>query len=102
MCGLNVSLLSMVTPSVLTVSESGTAVPARSTLESGGKERRRWHEPNRIASDLFGFMAKCFKGFQSSEQIVKQRVNTHSCQSRFQKQSAEQTRWHSLGSPGLD
>src|SRR5688572_1369829 len=61
MCGRNVSLLSRVTPSVLTVSKSGTAVPARSTLESEGKECRRWHEPNRIASDLFGFMAKPLK-----------------------------------------
>jgi len=61
MCGRNVSLLSRVTPSVLTVSKSGTEVPARSTLESEGKERRRWPEPNRIASDLFGFMAKPLK-----------------------------------------
>src|SRR5688572_33150587 len=61
MCGRNVSLLSRVTPSVLTVSKSGTEVPATSTLESEGKERRRWHEPNRIASDLFGFMAKPLK-----------------------------------------
>src|SRR5688572_24637396 len=61
MCGRNVSLLSRVTPSVLTVSKRGTAVPARSTLESEGKERMRWPEPNRIASDLFGFMAKPLK-----------------------------------------
>src|SRR6218665_2485342 len=56
MCGRNVSLLFRVTPSVLTVSESGTAVPARSMLESKGKVRRRCHEPNKIASDLSGFI----------------------------------------------
>src|SRR6218665_1094505 len=39
MCGRNVSLQSRVTPSVLTVSESGTAVNARSMLESKGKAR---------------------------------------------------------------
>ena len=61
MCGRNVSLLSRVTPSVLTVSESGTAVPARSMLESEGKEHSRWREPNKIASDLSGFMAKPLK-----------------------------------------
>ena len=55
------SLLSRVTPSVLTVSENGTAVPARSMLESKGKERRRYHEPNKIASTLSGFMAKPLK-----------------------------------------
>ena len=49
---------SRVTPSVLTVSESGTVVPARSILESKVKARRRCHEPNKIASDLFGCMAK--------------------------------------------
>ena len=61
MCGRNVSLLSRVTPSVLTVSESGTAVPARSMQEIKGKARRRCHEPNKIASDLSGFMAKPLK-----------------------------------------
>src|SRR6218665_681491 len=61
MCGRNVSLLSRVTPSVLTVYESGTAVPARSMLESKGKVRRRCHEPNKIDSDLSGFMAKPLK-----------------------------------------
>src|SRR6218665_1399903 len=50
-----------VTPSVLTVSESGTAVPARSMLENKGKVRRRCHEPNKIASDLSGIMAKPLK-----------------------------------------
>src|SRR6218665_2310562 len=47
MCGRNVSLLSRVTPRVLTVSESGTAVPARSMLESKRKVSRRCHEPNK-------------------------------------------------------
>src|SRR6218665_1919554 len=61
MCGRNVSLLSRVTPNVLTLSESGTAVPARSMLEIKGKVRRRCHEPNKIASDLSGFMAKPLK-----------------------------------------
>src|SRR6218665_3759631 len=61
MCGRNVSLLSRVTPSVLTVSESGTAVPARSMQESKGKVRMPCHEPNKIASDLSGFMAKPLK-----------------------------------------
>jgi len=56
-----VSLLSRVTPSVLTVFESGTAVPARSMLESKGKACRHCHEPNKIASDLSGFMAKPLK-----------------------------------------
>src|SRR6218665_2557489 len=49
------------TPSVLTVSESGTAVPARSMLESRGKAHRRCHEPNKIDSDLSVFMAKPLK-----------------------------------------
>ena len=61
MCGRNVSLRSRVTSSVLTVSESGTAVPARSMIESRGKERRHCHKPNKIASDLSGFMAKPLK-----------------------------------------
>ena len=61
MCGRNVSLLSRVTPSVLIVSESGTAVPARSMPERKGKARRRCHKPNKIASDLFGFNAKPLK-----------------------------------------
>ena len=61
MCSRNMSLLSRVTRSVLTVSESGTAVPARSMLENKGKVRSRCHEPNKIASDLSGFMAKPLK-----------------------------------------
>ena len=61
MCGRNVSLLSRATPSVLTVSDNGTAVPAKSMLASEGRERRRWREPNRIYSDLPGFMAKPLK-----------------------------------------
>ena len=40
-CGLNVSLLSKVTPSVLIVADSGTIEPARSILDSEGKEIRR-------------------------------------------------------------
>jgi len=49
MCSQNVSILSRVTSSVFTVSESGTTAPARSVLESRGKEHRQWHEPNIIA-----------------------------------------------------
>jgi len=56
-----VSLLPRPRRSVLTVFESGIAVPARSMLESKGKARRRCHEPNKIASDLSGFMAKPLK-----------------------------------------
>ena len=36
------------------MSESGTAVPARSMLESTGKACKRGQELNRIASDLSG------------------------------------------------
>src|SRR6218665_2037031 len=43
------------------IRKSGTAVPARSMLQSKGKVRRRCHEPNKIASDLSGFMAKSLK-----------------------------------------
>jgi len=39
----NVGLLSRVTPSVFTVSESGTEVSARQMLESKGKECRGWY-----------------------------------------------------------
>jgi len=45
----------------LTVSESGTAVPARSMLESRGKACRHYQELNRIASNLPGFMARPLK-----------------------------------------
>ena len=74
MCGRNVSLLSRVTPSVLTltVSESGTAVPARSMLESKGKARRHCHKPNNIASDLSGFMTKLLKQNHASETFTLQ------------------------------
>ena len=61
MCGRNVSLLSRVTPSVLIVFESGTAVPVRLMLESKGKTRRHCYKPNKAASDLSGFMANPLK-----------------------------------------
>lgn len=57
MCGQYVSLLSRVTPSVLTVglTDSGTVL-ARSMLESKGKLRWRWHKPNKIVSELSGLV----------------------------------------------
>jgi len=60
-CELTVHSVPRVTLSVLTVSESGTAVPAKSMLENKGKACRRCHKPNKIASDLSGFMAKPLK-----------------------------------------
>src|SRR6218665_651716 len=56
MCCWNVSLLSTVTPSVPTVSESSTAVPSRLILESKRKEHMPWYEPEKIASDMSGFI----------------------------------------------
>src|SRR6218665_1562346 len=63
MCGRNVSLLSRVTPSVLTVSESGTSVPARSMLESKGccHAGVTMNQTRLPQSGLSGFMAKPLK-----------------------------------------
>ena len=65
--GQNVNLLSRITPSILTVSDTGTAVPARSILVSGKKERSRTRDQNKIVSDLSAFIAKPLKNVYIDE-----------------------------------
>ena len=60
LCGRNGSLRYMATPSVMTVglSERGAVASVRLKLQIKGERQQVWREPNKMASDLSGFMVK--------------------------------------------
>jgi hypothetical protein len=53
-----VSLLSITTPRVPRELHEDTSEPALLTEGRAGRNRRRWCEPNSVASDLRGFKAR--------------------------------------------